>query len=111
MQQQRYQRARRKEYAVHDGKRKAGLEHGARLVGLHAKGAEVDGEGHAVIIAAGRSRWPTAHVDAVNFGDLADVVRASDEGAHETQVDEGDEGGVASDGVALEERYESPDAG
>lgn len=68
------------EDAVHDAEGEAGLEHGARLVGVDADAVAVEGSKRPEADVVARP----ADVGAVRAGDEAQVVDSSDEGADES---------------------------
>lgn len=70
------------EDAVHDAKRKTGLEHGARLVGVDRDAVAVEGPEYPEADVVARP----ADVGAVGAGDEAEVVDCCDEGADEACV-------------------------
>lgn len=67
------------EDAVHDAEREAGLEHGARLVGVDVDAVAVEGPEYPEADVVARP----ADVGAVGAGDEAEVVDGCDEGADE----------------------------
>jgi hypothetical protein len=92
---------------VHDAQDPRGLEHGAVLVQVErplgpavpaivTERAQVDVDG------------AEGEVGAVGVVDAAELVDAGDEGAHEAQVDEGDEEGRAAGRAEADERHEGP---
>jgi len=93
---------------IHNAKRKARLKHGACLIDLHthpiniriAQRTEID----IVRGASGDSR-------AVGVGDEAQLIDTGDEGAHKTEIDEGDEEGIGARAVVGEERGDGPGGG
>ncbi len=86
-----------KEDAIHDPERKGSLQHRTVLVRIQAEGRisadtiVIDGEGE---VAVGFES------SAVGSGDVAQFVDAGDEGAHEAEIDEGDEEGGVAGGFA-----------
>lgn len=68
------------EDAVHDAEREAGLEHGARLVGVDRDAVAVEGPEYPEADVVARP----ADVGAVGAGDEAEVVDGCDEGADES---------------------------
>lgn len=95
-------------HAVHNPKRKGGLEHGARLVEIRVPGgkrrAAERPEADIVGVAARDAR-------AVGAGDHAQRVHGADEGADEEQVDDRDELRVRGRAVVAEERVDGPGEG
>lgn len=75
-----------KEDAVHDAEGEAGLEHGARLVGVDGDAVAVEGAEDAKVDVVGRAG---RDVGAVGVGDEAEVVDACNEGADEACGREG----------------------
>lgn len=68
------------EDAVHDAEREAGLEHGARLVGVDRDAVAVEGPEYPEADVVARP----ADVGAVGAGDETEVVDCCDEGADES---------------------------
>lgn len=95
------------ENAIHDAKGPAGLEHGAGLVDRDAVGVDVGGAEDAEAQRVGL----LVDVGAGVAADAAQVPDAGDEGAHEAQVDEGDEVRVVAAAVVGEEGEDGPDGG
>ena len=82
------------ENAIHDAKREAGFPHRTFLVGVQAHGGGIAAD--AVVVDGDGESTIGGEIGAVGVGDVAELVDAGDEGADETEVDEGDEdGGVA----------------
>lgn len=94
-----------KEDAIHDAKRKARLQHRTMLVcvqmerRLPGNTIIVDGDGE---IAVG------GEVGAVRIAYVTELVNASDEGADEAEVDEGDEEGRVPRRFAAEDGRDGP---
>ncbi|EEP77664.1 conserved hypothetical protein [Uncinocarpus reesii 1704] len=97
-------------YRIQNPKRKRGLEHRADLLRVaaervirpatpNAKGAQAQEEAAA------------AEVVAVFVDDAAEEIDAGDEGAEETEVDEGDEDGGALGAAVADEGLKGPCAG
>lgn len=72
------------EDAVHDAEGEAGLEHGARLVGVDVDAVAVEGPEYPEVDVVGRP----ADAGAVRAGDEAEVVDRCDEGADESFYEE-----------------------
>lgn len=88
------------EDAIHDAKREARFPHRTFLIGVQTQGRctaadaiVVDGDGETAV---------GGEIRAVGIGDVAKLVDAGDEGADETEVDEGDEHGGVAGGFAAE---------
>ena len=92
------------EDAIHDSKRKTSLQHRTGLIHIDGESrntardiAEIDGVGRAGTDAGARV-----------FADEAQFIDRGDEGADETEIDEGDEEGVGFRAVVGEERCDCP---
>lgn len=97
-----------KEEAVHNRQRPARLEHRTRLAQLNPIASKRDIPQQR---KASRVRSRRRQTGAVIPGDAAEGVDAPDEGADESEVDEGDEAGVVLGAVVGEERADGPDDG
>lgn len=108
MHEQQQKRGNRKEDAIHDAKCKACLQHRAVLVGVEVKGGRggdtgiVNGEGEVAVVGK---------VGAVGICDVTKLVDASDEGADEAEIYEGDEHGGVAGGFTAEDGDEGPCGG
>ena len=95
----------KKEYTIHNPKRKRRLEHRARLASVHVQPVDMhrseNPKGHV-------QRAATGDVAAVRFGDEAEVVYASYKSAHKGEVDEAHEAGVVGGAVVAEEGEDCP---
>ncbi|KAK8142172.1 hypothetical protein G3M48_009217 [Beauveria asiatica] len=94
-----------KEHAVDNGKGPDGLEHVAGPLVAPGQGGKVAAE------LAGPAAAGARVAGARGEADVAQVVDAGDEGAHNGNVDEGDEKGVGRGAVVAEEGEEGPGEG
>lgn len=98
----------RKEDAIHDSKRKARLQHRAILVRIQMErriavdAIIIDREGEVVVVGK---------MGAIGLRNVAEFVDASDEGADEAEIDEGDEEGGVAGGFAAKDRGDGPGGG
>ena len=96
------------EDAVHDAKGKAGFEHSACLVDIHA---ERTGSGEALRIEGDREAGVRGEVGAVSLGDVPKLVNTGDKSSDEAQIDEGDEDGGVAGRLASEPGQNGPSRG
>ncbi|KAI9642424.1 hypothetical protein NHQ30_009229 [Ciborinia camelliae] len=96
-----------KEDTIHDTKSKAGLQHGAGLLDLHAHAMDIGAAKRPEIDIVPRA---IVHGCAVGVRDEAQCVDAGDERPHETEIDEGDEERVVARAVVREEGGDRPGA-
>ncbi|TGO23602.1 hypothetical protein BPAE_0127g00220 [Botrytis paeoniae] len=98
----------KKENTIHDSKRKTRFEHRTRLINFdtHAINIRISKCPEIDIVTRGSSQ-----VGTIRVGDEAQLVDAGDKGAHETEIDEGDEERVGARAVVGEECCDRPGAG
>jgi len=108
--QERQETSYRKEYAIHNTESERGFQHSTVFVDIEfqtmdttpdTKHAEGNATGERVVY----------DMTAVGFGDTAEFVYASNECAHEAEVDKGHKVGIGTRTVVCEEGCNSPDSG
>lgn len=106
--EERHHACNEEEYAVHDPKREARLQHRALLVGSKVQRVRSDTAQYAKVDLVGVAR---CHGRAVLVRYAAQLVYTCDQGADEAEIDEGDEAGVGFRAVVGEEGADCPGAG